>query len=554
MDQPAVPPSYLLSRWLFLRLLGAVYLIAFASLAVQVTGLVGEHGLLPARAFLERIHSAYGGQAYRLLPTIFWLGAGDLALRLVAWGGVVLALLLVIGLAPVPTLVLLWALYLSLSVVGQDFLSFQWDALLLEAGLLAILWAPLQWLPRGREPPASTVARWLLVFLLFKLMFLSGLTKLLSGDPTWRSATALDYHFETQPLPPWTAWYAQHLPGSVHRAATIAMFVIELGAPWLLLAPARLRRFRLIGCAALVLLQLAIAATGNYGFFNALAIVLCIPVLDDDLLRRVLPLRLDESEGGSAARLWSLAVMAPVFFVLSALSFGREIAYTLPRGTGLGLVPAWSDRVMEWVAPFRSFNGYGLFRVMTTQRPEIVIEGRRDGSDWTEYEFRYKPGPVDQRPRFVAPFHPRLDWQMWFAALDPTGNAEWLRSLARHLLRGTPEVLALLRRNPFPDAPPRMIRLVVYNYRFSTPEERRRTHAWWERELVGYLSVPFTGAEPPLAPALTDPPRDVPSSRMSGIRFTTEPQRTQRNATENNQQFVVFLRASLCPLCLCGES
>ena len=202
MDQPGAPLSYLLSRWLFLRLLGVVYLIAFASLAVQVTGLVGEHGLLPARAVLERAHSAYGGQAYQLLPTVFWLGAGDFALRLVAWGGVVLAVLLILGLAPLPTLVLLWALYLSLTVVGQDFLSFQWDALLLETGLLAIIWAPVRWLPGGRQPPATTVARWLLVFLLFKLMFLSGLTKLLSGDPTWLSATALDYHFETQPLPP----------------------------------------------------------------------------------------------------------------------------------------------------------------------------------------------------------------------------------------------------------------------------------------------------------------------------------------------------------------
>jgi lipase maturation factor 1 len=500
MDEPAAPASYLLSRWLFLRLLGVVYLIAFASLAVQVTGLVGEHGLLPARAFLERAHSAYGGQAYQLLPTVFWLGAGDLALRLVAWGGAVLAVLLILGLAPLSMLVLLWALYLSLTVIGQDFLSFQWDALLLEAGLLAILWAPFRLLPRGPEPPASTVARWLLVFLLFKLMFLSGLTKLLSGDPTWLSATALDYHFETQPLPPWTAWYAHNLPASVHRAATIGMLAIELGAPWLLLVPARLRRLRLTGCANLIVLQLAIAATGNYGFFNALAIVLCIPVLDDELLRRVLPLRLVEGDG-SAWRVVSLAVITPLFFVLSALSFAREIAYTLPGGAGIGPVPAWSDRVMGWVAPFRSFNGYGLFRVMTTQRPEIVIEGSRDGSEWTEYEFRYKPGAVDRRPGFVAPFHPRLDWQMWFAALDPTGNAEWLRSLSAHLLRGTPEVVALLRRNPFPDAPPRMIHLVVYDYRFTTPEERRRTHAWWERKPVGYLPVPLTPAEPPPAPA-----------------------------------------------------
>src|SRR5712691_454625 len=404
MERPPERPTYLLSRWLFLRLLGAVYLVAFASLAVQITGLVGELGIMPARPFLEWAHSLYGRDAYRLLPTVFWLDRSDLALTVVTWSGALLSLLLILGLAPLALLLVLWVLYLSLSVVGQDFLSFQWDVLLLEAGLLAILWAPAQWLPRRREPAPPVVARWLLVFLLFKLMFLSGLTKLLSGDPTWRHATALDYHFETQPLPPWTAWYAHHLPGSVHRLATLAMFLVELVAPWLLLAPPRLRALRLTGCGALALLQLSIAATGNYGFFNALALVLCVPVLDDRLLQRVLPVRLTVRAGVSPARRAILWVVGPAFLVLSLLSLGREIVSTLPRAQGLGLAPGWSDRVMTWVAPFRSFNGYGLFRVMTTERPEIIIEGSWDGEHWSEYEFRYKPGAVTRRPRFVAPY------------------------------------------------------------------------------------------------------------------------------------------------------
>ncbi|HEX3235086.1 MAG TPA: lipase maturation factor family protein [Gemmatimonadales bacterium] len=489
MERPPEPPTYLLSRWLFLRLLGAVYLVAFASLAVQITGLVGEHGVMPAGPFLAWAHSVYGRDAYRLLPSVFWLNQSNLALEVVSWSGALLSLLLILGLAPLVLLLVLWTLYLSLSVVGQDFLSFQWDVLLLETGLLALLWAPAQWRPRRWERAPSEVARWLLVLLLFKLMFLSGLTKLLSGDPTWRHATALDYHFETQPLPPWTAWYAHHLPGGVHRAATLAMFFIELVAPWMLLAPARLRPLRITGCGALALLQLSIAGTGNYGFFNVLALVLCVPVLDDQLLRRLLPIRLSAGRDASAARRATLWVVGPVFLVLSLLSLVREIENTLPHAPGLGPLARWPDRVLAWVAPIRSFNGYGLFRVMTTERPEIVIEGSRDGEHWTEYEFRYKPGALKRRPRFVAPYHPRLDWQMWFAALDPEGNVGWLESLANRLRAGTPEVLSLLGPNPFAGAPPRYIRLTEYQYRFSTGEEWRRTHAWWVRQLVGSVRL-----------------------------------------------------------------
>src|SRR5881398_2301871 len=286
-------PTYVLSRWLFLRLLGLVYLIAFVSLALQVTGLVGEHGILPATAFLERTRALYGGAAYRLFPTVCWLGAGDGTLRLLCWGGGALALLVMAGVAQAPALALLWACYLSLSVVGQTFLWFQWDGLLLETGLLALLYAPTRWLPRReRERAPSGVIRWLVWLLLFKLMFLSGITKLVSGDPTWRHLTALDYHFWTQPLPPWTAWYAQQVPPWIHRAMTLGMFVIELGAPWLIFAPPRFARLRLTAFVLLVLGQLGIAVTGNYGFFNLLSLTLCVPLLDDAVLRRAIPLRL----------------------------------------------------------------------------------------------------------------------------------------------------------------------------------------------------------------------------------------------------------------------
>jgi lipase maturation factor 1 len=481
-------PTYVLSRWLFLRLLGVVYFIAFVSLGLQIIGLAGDHGILPARGFLERLHAFYGRDAYRLFPTVCWLGAGDAMLRALCWGGAGLALLEVGGVAQAPVLALLWVLYLSVSVAGQTFLWFQWDALLLETGLLAMWYAPTQWLPSlTREGAPSTALRWLLWALLFKLMFLSGITKLASGDPTWRNLTALDYHFWTQPLPPWTAWYAQWLPEWTRHGMLFVVLVIELVVPWLILVPRRLSRLRLAAGALLVMGQLGIAFTGNYGFFNLLAIVLCVPLVDDAVLRRVLPLGL---EAGAAEPRWKLVairVLVPVIALLSTLAFAREIAQTLPGARG-----ALANPLLQAVAPLRSINGYGLFRVMTTERPEIVIEGSRDSVTWREYGFRWKPGDVTRSPRFVAPHQPRLDWQMWFAALDPEGARDWLGSLLEHLLRGTPEVVGLLGENPFPDAPPKYVRLVYYRYRFSTPAARARTGAWWERELTGYLTRPLS--------------------------------------------------------------
>ncbi|MGN6393464.1 MAG: lipase maturation factor family protein [Gemmatimonadales bacterium] len=493
------------SRWLFLRLLGLVYLIAFASLAVQIRGLIGAHGLLPAHAYLEAVHEAYGSAAYRLLPTIFWLGSGDTALHLAAWLGAASAVLLIADRAPRVALSGMWVLYLSLSSVGQDFLSFQWDAMLLEAGLLALLWAPPGWWRPANTAPPSAGVRWLLVFLEFKLMFLSGATKLLSGDPTWRHLTALDYHFETQPLPTWIGWYAHQLPSGLHRAGTGLMFVIELGAPWLLLVPFRFRGLRLGGIAGLALLQLGIAATGNYGFFNLLALVLLVPALDDRTLERLVPERVlgtplgRAPQDGHGARPVT-AVLVPVFAVLSVLAAWAELVATVPGGRDASWLPRWSIAVLGAVAPLRSFNGYGLFRVMTTERPEIVVEGSSDGREWREYDFRYKPGPVDRAPRFVEPYHPRLDWQMWFAALDPMSGAPLLASLARGLRAGTPAIVSLIGRNPFSTTPPRVVRFALYDYRFTTWSERRRTGAWWQRRLEGYLPEIDGALDLPRAP------------------------------------------------------
>ena len=333
---PVAPgaPAYVLSRWLFMRALGVTYFVAFLSLAVQVSGLVGVNGILPAGAYLQRAHAYYGGTAYRLLPTLCWLGAGDGMLHALCWGGTALAALLVAGVAQTPVLLLLWICYLSLSVAGQTFLWFQWDGLLLETGLVAILYAPTQLWPSRTERVPLTLARWLVWWLLFRLMFLSGITKLASGDPTWRHLTALDYHFWTQPLPTPLAWYAHWAPAWLHRVMTLTILAIEILVPCLIFVPERWRRARYVACGLLVAGQVAIALTGNYGFFNLLAVVLCIPLLDDGLLERVVPLRRAAGPAEPHWKDYAVRGLAPVLALVTLLAFAREIAQTLPGARG----------------------------------------------------------------------------------------------------------------------------------------------------------------------------------------------------------------------------
>jgi len=482
-----------LSRWVFLRLLGLTYLLAFASLASQVTDLIGADGLLPVDIFLERGREFYGGRAYYLLPTLLWISASDVALHVLCWGGIVLAALAMAGITPVVTFALLWLFYLSLTIGGQTFLSFQWDTLLLETGLLACLYAPIGWWPGlATERRPSIPIRWLLWGLAFKVTFLSGVTKLVSGDDTWRGLTALTFHYQTQPIPAWTSWFAHHLPLWLQQASALGMLGIEIVVPFFIFVPARLRWMRLWACVLLSLLQIAIAATGNYGFFNLLTFALYLTLLDDHHVGRFFPSRLVHLARTRVAVLvepmtWRVAVMCAALFigVMSGLTLWREATYTRPHAD-------WSNRLASLIQPTRSINGYGLFRTMTTKRPEIVIEGTADGEQWTEYAFRWKPGDTGRRPSFVQPHMPRLDWLMWFAALDPFTHQHWLGPLAEHLLTGSPAVVGLLAENPFPDDPPRFVRLAIYEYRFTTPDEGLETGQWWHREFRSYLSEPMS--------------------------------------------------------------
>ena len=456
-------------RRLFLRALGLVYFIAFVSLGVQVDGLIGSRGILPVAPLLEWVKGQVGAEGYWLLPTLAWLDASDGFLRFLCFGGAALAVLVMAELAPAAALVLCWAFYLSLVSVGQIFLGYQWDALLLETGLLAVFFAPLGLRPRPGAPP-SLIAVWLLRFLLFRLMFGSGVVKLLSGDPTWRGLTALRFHYETQPLPTFLGWWAHQLPAWFQALSTVLMFAVELVVPFFVFGP---RRLRLVACGSFLALQALIAATGNYTFFNLLAAALALLLLDDAALPGP-PAAAAPAEG----RPWPRLVLWPVAAVLGLVS-AAEMAGTF--GIGAGPLTA----LQRAVAPLRSVNSYGLFAVMTTSRPEIEVEGSADGVVWRPYAFRFKAGDLRRAPRFVAPHQPRLDWQMWFAALGSCRGNPWFVQFLERLLEGSPPVLGLLADNPFPDHPPRLVRAQAYEYRFTTPAERAATGDWWRRQPKG---------------------------------------------------------------------
>ncbi|MHC5108521.1 MAG: lipase maturation factor family protein [Planctomycetota bacterium] len=491
--------TFSVARYLFLRALAVIYLIAFLSMVVQIKGLVGQDGLLPVGEFLDPARFAQADvpswvpdsiKHVYLAPTLFWLDSSDSTLIMACYAGMVLAGLVVLRVFPGPLLLVMWLLYLSLTVGGQRFLSFQWDNLLLESGFLAVFLAPWRWVGRLRSPHApSRLWWWLLVWLLFRLMFSSGVVKLVHDhptNPTWRNLTALNYHYETECIPNAIAWYAHQLPDWCQKASVASMFVIEILVPFMFFLP---RRPRHLAGALQILLQLAIIATGNYTYFNLLTISLCLLLFDDALLGRFTPQEvrslIDHARPVAPRghlRRWAVACFALVMFALGTLEMTKRI---WPRRQW-GPLPAQIYQYTAWYGPFRSINNYGLFTNMTTIRNEIVIEGSSDGYDWLPYEFKYKPGRVDRMPPFVAPHQPRLDWQMWFAALRDSrrGYPGWFVSLMYKILDGSPEVLALLESDPFPEVPPEFLRARLYRYEFTDSETRRQTGDWWTRSLV----------------------------------------------------------------------
>ena len=506
------PPTYFWARRWFLRMLGLVYLIAFVSLWIQVDGLVGSNGMSPVSQFLPAVHQQLGLDAYFLLPTLCWFDSTSAFLHFLCGGGVVLSLLLIFGVAPALSLVVLFVFYLSLTIAGQVFLSFQWDVLLLETGFLSIFLAPWRLWPRdlllwpGSTTPgtatsaiASPVSRaglFLLKFLLFKLMLMSGVVKLTSGDDSWgwlnhsfhwSALTALDYHYWSQPLPTVFSWWADKTPEWFKHFSVAFCLAVEIIAPFFIWAP---RRPRLVAAGLMIFLQMVIALTGNYCFFNLLTIALCLLLIDDAAVRtkgsvrdgapNTSPTRTGRPLPNRLCSYAAIAVIVVTFPINAWLIFSAFNPQSRP--------PGLLANFYEQLEALRIVSGYGLFRVMTKDRCEIVIEGSTDGINWVPYEFKWKPGDVKRAPGWCAPHQPRLDWQMWFAALGSPEQNQWLVGLIVRLLEGSRDVSGLLAHNPFPDKPPHYIRAMFYRYRFTNSEERRQTGAWWKRqELREYL-------------------------------------------------------------------
>jgi predicted DCC family thiol-disulfide oxidoreductase YuxK len=462
------PPQYNLVAFLFLRLFGLIYLSAFVSFGVQAQGLIGSNGILPLADMVDGIASRVGLERFFLMPMVFWGNASDFAIQAVCWAGAGLSLLLVLNLLPRLSLFLLYVLYLSLFYGGQVFMEFQWDTFLLEAGFLALLLSF-----------ATTPGIWLLRWLLFRFMFMSGVVKLLSGDPNWWSLSALSYHFLTQPLPTPLAWYAAQLPPSLLKFATGGMFFVELVLPFLIFCP---RRLRFVAAFGILLLQSCILLTGNYNWFNLQTMLLCLPLFDDAALRtivprRVIPLLPAHGENKTPRR----GVTAIVGALALLIVFCSLVKMDERFG---GSPPVIAQAVVEFIDPLRIVSSYGLFADMTTERDEIVVEGSNDGIEWREYEFRYKPGDVTRRPQWNIPHQPRLDWQMWFASLDDPRHLPWFWQFIRRLLENDPAVTTLLAKNPFPDKPPRYVRAQFYDYTYADDEDKAKG-LWWDRRSLG---------------------------------------------------------------------
>jgi hypothetical protein len=459
--------DYQLSRLVIERGLGLTYLLAFLVALNQFPALLGERGLLPVPRYLGSVNF---GEA----PSLFHLRYSDRLLRAVALTGVALSVSLVLGLLQVGPLWLpmlgwfvLWVLYLSIVNVGQRFYAFGWESLLLEAGFLAIFLGNARTAPPF---PILILFRWLA----FRLELGAGLIKL-RGDPCWRDLTCMDYHHETQPMPNPLSWYAHRLPRAFHRIEVLGNYVAQLVAPFLLLLP---QPIATIGGLVMLGTQAYLVASGNYAWLNLLTMVLVVSAIPDSFIRTLLP-GAGAPPALAAPPLWFMVAVGAVTALVVVLSYWpvRNLL------GGRQLMNAAFNR-------YHLVNTYGAFGSVTRERYEVVIEGTdadelSEQTVWREYEFKAKPGDPRRRPPQVAPYHLRLDWLMWFAGISPSYAQDWLVPFLTKLLEGDPAVVRLLRRNPFPDAPPVRVRARYYRYGFTTRQERRETGAWWMRELVG---------------------------------------------------------------------
>ena len=459
-------------RLVFLRALAGIYLVAFLVAAQQFRALLGEHGMLPIPRYLRAV-------PFRRSPSLFHLRYSDRAFATVAWVGVAWSAALLVGLGDVVPLwasvlawLVPWALYLSIVNVGQTWYGFGWETLLLETGFLAAFLGPAD-----VAPPVLVL--WLLRWLLFRVEFGAGLIKI-RGDACWRDLTCLRYHHETQPMPGPLSWWFHHLPMPLHKVEVVANHVAQLVVPFFLFAPQPVA-----GWAAVVVIatQVWLVLSGNFSWLNVLTMTLAIPVLGDGLLRHVVPVSIPASIDPTPT--WARVLVLALVALIAAKSWAPARNLLSKR-----------QRMNASFDPLHLVNTYGAFGSITRVRREIILEGTLDtqlgpDTDWFEYGFKGKPGDPARRPRQVAPYHLRLDWLLWFAALSPGYGEQWFVPMVQRLLRNDADTLRLLDHNPFPDAPPTHVRALLYEYRFTTRAERRATGDWWHRTQVGSYLRPM---------------------------------------------------------------
>ncbi|MFY9676874.1 MAG: lipase maturation factor family protein [Terriglobales bacterium] len=489
-------PERLVPRWIFLRALGAIYFSAFFSLLFQIRGLIGPSGILPAGSFLQTVAQSLGNlERLWYAPTLFWWSSGNTMLMAVCWVGMVASLLLVLNLWPRGMLLICFICFLSFVSAAQDFSGYQSDEMLLEAGFIALFFAPPGLRPGlARAHPASRASLFLLLWEWFRIYFESGAAKLLSGDSEWRHLTAMDEYYQNGPLPTWIGWYLQHLPHWFHAATAGATLALELVLVWMLFLP---RRWRIVCFFIVTPWEIGVILSANYTFLNYLVLFLGILLLDDRFIRQTLPKRWSVRfpaeivtaemttahsdrpqaawrNSGKAVKLSTTAVMLTwIFYVTTA-----ELIWMFARPP----LPTFPVAALE---PFRIANRYGLFAVMTRGRYEIEFQGSTDGVNWVAYPFRYKPQALNQAPRIYAPYQPRFDWNLWFASLGSWRDYPIVPNTEVRLLSNDRDVLELFAGNPFAHDAPRQIRVLLWQYWFTSMKEKRETGLWWRREQLG---------------------------------------------------------------------
>jgi hypothetical protein len=504
----------LIPRWIFLRALGLIYFSAFFSLIFQIRGLIGPQGILPAADYLPAVARAFPGYLrFWFAPTLLWLSTNSHMLEAICWAGLFASLLLVINIWPRVTLFICFVCFLSFVTSARDFAGYQSDGMLLEAGFIALFFAPAGLRPGwGEASPPSRASIWLLQWEWFRIYFESGYVKLASGDQQWRHLTAIIDYYQNGPLPTWIGYYASHLPRAVHIGTAALTLALELVIVWAMFLP---RRFRIILFWIVTPWEIAIILTANYTFLNYLVLFLAFLLLDDNFLVRYLPhlmkkpkLSLLPQESAQSENKKTEAKKNSDWISLFRERFTR-FQLSLVVVVLLWIFYATTARLVWMIAPsaplptspvaalepFRIANQYGLFAVMTPNRYEIEFQGSNDGENWIAYPFRFKPQNINEAPGIYAPYQPRFDWNLWFASLGPWNAAPIVPRTEARLLTNDQDVIGLFAKNPFPNAPPRRIRVVIWQYWFSSITEKHAQGVWWRRELLG-LYAPTIELEP----------------------------------------------------------